>query len=362
MPRSGSLLTGLGGLVLLGWGAAQMLRPSGEDEAPAAGALAPFDASRAGPWEEVARVPAERLGRGNVVALDARGDTLFLLWSTSWLWLHGDSMHGPFGSRIAGDPASLRAGVGLVAQDRQVLILDGARQMLSRWSLDGARGTESPLASADDRTLQHLGFGAADGAAVVVASLEIGDTTAGWHLVRHAVSADGDRTDTLRRDLGRGVPFAAYDLPWFASHGDTITALFAHSARLLSMDAAGRTSRDVTRTDQPRWPMPDSSRRALAKWAGVVPATMLRLLALPPLMPPLRGVTIAPTGERIVLTARGDDAFHVELVDGEGRAIARLWERSEPWPIHLARGAIYRLRDLDDVLVVERQRLRGALP
>lgn len=359
MLRADRLITGLGALVFLGWVAARTLPSAEADDAPAAGKLAPFDSARAGTWEALARIPADHLGRGGVIAMDARADTLFLLWGSSWLWVHGDSVRGPFGSRVEGDPTSLHSGVGIVARDDHVLILDGARQVLSRWSLDGRRGAETDLRGPEGQALQHLALGDAGTAAVVVASLAVTDTTLSWHLVRHADPGIAGGADTLRQHLGRGVPFAAYDVPWLATHGDTLTALFSHSARILSLDHAGRTRRDVLRADQPRWPTPDSSRRAMARWAGLVPPSTLRLLALPPLMPPLRGLTIAPTGERIVLTAAGDHALHAELLDGDGRAIARLWADAESVPVHAVRGALFRLRDLEAVLVVERQRVRG---
>jgi hypothetical protein len=359
MLRADHLITGLGALVFLGWIAARALPSVEEGDAPAAGRLAPVDASRARPWEELARIPAAHLGRGGVIAMDARDDTLFLLWGSSWLWVHRDSVRGPFGSRVSGDPTSLGAGIGIVARRDHVLILDGARQVLSRWSLDGTRGPETDLRGPDGQALHHLALGDAGSAAVVVASLAVADTTLAWHLVRHADPGGAARADTLRQQLGRGVPFAAYDVPWFATHGDTLTAIFSHSARLLSLDAAGRTRRDVQRVDQPRWPTADSTRRAMARWASLVTPATLRLLALPPLMPSLRGLTIAPTGERLVLTAAGDRALHAELLDSEGRAVARLWAEAESAPVHAVRGALFRLRDLDAVLVVERQRVRG---
>ncbi len=357
--RTRRTLVVVGGTLLLGWGALRALSPSGEIGGPAAGTLAPLDASLVSPWEEVARLSGDALPAGRVQDLDARRDTLFVLQPHAWLFVVGGQPSAPFGTRTRGAPGWIGRGTGIAASGNGVWVLDDLRQRAAHWALDGTRATERDLRSSRGLGAMHQRIVALDGDAFVITSAVPGQGAFEWIVTRLHPSG----TDTLIEGHGRGIRGGGHDEPHFAVLRDgRLVSIDASSWRVRHFTADGSLAAEHLRPDAPRWALPDSARRALQRTTAFLGPTLQEALATDATIPPVRAITATADNRLIVLSAVTMEATHAELVALDGTPIARLWAQPEEHPVFLADGALYRIRALDDVTIIERQRLLGASP
>lgn len=357
MQRLHLILGSTGGLLLLGWVALVALPEAGEDGVPAVGQLADWDSTLATSWTAVASLPSELAG-DEVTALDARADTVFVMQRHQWMALAGSEQWGPFGSRAVGAPDYIAAGQGIVRLDDGVLVLDGTRQMASLWSFDGVRGAEVNLRSTEAAYSSPTTLVAHGPRAAVVGVLALTDGGTQWSLLRVRGSPAG-RTDTLLQDAAVRHPGAAWDFPLVARRADgAIGILGADSWRLRVLGDDGQLLLDTLRAGAPRWAGDRAARQRLLEMASQAPSVMREAFAPREHTVPGRALTATSDGGWLAVTADNQERHHAELLDARGHPIARLWREAEPHPVFAVRGALYRVRALDDRTVIDRQEIR----
>lgn len=324
---------------------------------PTVGQLAAWDSTLATAWTAVASLPSELAG-DEVTALDARADTVFVMQRHQWIALTDSEQWGPFGSRAVGAPDYIAAGQGIVRLHDGVLILDGTRQMASLWSLDGVRGAEVNLRSTEAAYSSPTTLTAHGTTSAVVGVLALTDRGSQWSLLRVWDSPAG-RTDTLLQDDAVRQAGAAWDFPLVASRADgAIGVLGADSWRLRVVDAGGQLLLDTLRAGAPRWAGDRAARQRLLEMASQAPSVMREAFAPREHTVPGRALTATADGRWLAVTVDNQERHHAELLDARGHPIARLWRDAEPNPVFAVRGALYRVRALDDRTVIDRQEIR----
>lgn len=353
------MLVSFGGILVLGWGAHRALTPSGASDAPAAGALAPFDSSLVSAWEEVARLTHDAVLDGRVRGVDARGDTLFVLQSNHWFLVVDQRPSAPFGTATRGAPEWLGRGSGIAAVGDSVIVLDDLRQLAAQWSTAGRRGFERDLRSTRGLGAMHQRLTPLAGGAFAVTSAVPSEGAVEWVLTRHRAGA----ADTLIGGHGVGARGGGHDEPHLAQLRDgSLVIVDANTWRLRRFGPGGALLDTGHRIDAPRWAPSDSTRRALQRSAMLLGPALQHALAIDATLPPVRAITATADDRLIVLSAVTTDATHAELLERDGTPIASLWRRPEEHPVFLARGALYRVRALEAVTVIDRQRLVGVQP
>lgn len=351
------LLTLLLGALLVGWAMTQWpVDATPSDGAPSEGELAPFRPDLLSPWQEIARIPAEQLARGGIIDLDERGDTLYVLQSDGWFRAIGGELSDRFGSPAKGSPTWLGSAIAIKAVPGGVFIMDRVRGVISRWSADGIRGVEHDFRARTGRgaLMEGLSVGA-DGMLLVSVRhiLENGDGD--WLVLRGQLAASA--FDTIYRGSKAVAEAEAHNAPKLAARPDGGYLLMpALEWRMLSLDAAGAVSGDITRQAGPRWAVSDSIRRNFARLLERLPPRQRLAHALPATLPPVRAVTIDPNGRILVLVASGIQTMHVELLAASGEPIGRLWAEAETLSVFLANGAAFRVRESADHTTIERLR------
>lgn len=357
MHRLRLILGSAGGLLLLGWVGLLALPDAKGDGAPDVGQLAPLDSALAGPWRPIASFPAEG-SNGDVMGLDVRGDTIFLVQPRQWMAVVGDSLLGPFGSGSVGAPDYIAAGQGILRVPDGVLIVDGSRQLLSTWSLEGERGVEVSLRSVDASYGSPTTI-ASDGAAGALVGVMAVDDRGTQHLALRVAAASVARADTLLEDSFARRLGAAWDFPLLARNATGAVAIFsADSWRFRVLGSDGRLLVDTVRNDAPRWSGDRKARQRMMEMASQAPGVLREAFALREHTVPGRGITALGDRHWLVLSANELDQLHAELLDARGRPLARLWKDAEPHPVFAVRGALYRVRALDERTFIDRQEIR----
>lgn len=357
--RPRRVLVAFGGTLLLGWGALRALTPSGESGAPASGVLAPFDSSLVSAWEEVARLTIDELLDGRVRGLDARGDTLFVLQSSQWFFVVDGRPSAAFGSATRGAPEWQGRGTAIAAVSDSVIVLDDLRQLAVQWSIEGQRGVERDLRSSRGLGAMHQRLVPLAGGDFAVTSVVPSEGAVEWVVTRHREAG----VDTLVTGHGIGERGGGHDEPHVAQLRDgSLVIIDANTWRLRRFAADGGLLGTHQRADAPRWALSDSARRTLQESAMLLGPALQHALAIDATLPPVRAITATADDRLIVLSAVTTETTHAELVERDGTPVASLWPRPEEHPVFLARGALYRVRALDDVTIIERQRLTGVAP
>ena len=359
------LLTALAVILVLGWGVRFGLRPAGDAGAPTAGILADFDASLASTWHEVARIDHPDVLGLRIHAVDAAGDTVLIVQSGRWLLIVDGTLLGPFGSTVRGSPTWLARGIAGGFSPQGIVILDAGRNVLSLWSTTGERLAERELRLASGYAVQHQALAVDASGRVLVQSIVTHDDGSSPTEVRYPRFGDDARTqpDTLVHRLLHGDPSAAYATPLLATRPDgsyvTVNAL---TWQIEVYGATDGLAQRAVRATGPRWATPDSVRRHLARFTEQMDPRYRNGMQFPALIPPVRGITRSASGHLITLSADANDHLHAEVLQLDGSALGRLWRLPEPLPVFAAGGALYRLRELDDVTVLERQTLSPGAP
>lgn len=325
-------------------------------EAPSEGTLAPYRQEILTPWIEVARIPAEKLGRGAILDLDERGDTLYVLQSNHWLRIVGREVSDPYGSTAKGSPTWLDAGSAIRAVPDGALIIDRGRGVISRWSNDGRRGEEHDFRARTGLASMMEGL-AVDTSGVLMVTvrriLESGDGD--WLVLRGALP--DAQFDTVFRGSTELQEAEAHNAPKLAARPDGgFVVMPALEWRMVSFATNGSLSADISRDQGPRWAVPDSVRHQYSHLLERFPPQQRAAHALPRTFPPVRSVSVDASGRMLVLVASGPQSTHVELLDPTGAPLGRLWDTPESRVVFVANGAAFRLQESSDATIIERLR------
>lgn len=357
--RTRRILVAFGGVLLLGWGALRALTPSGESGTPTGGTLAPLDSSLVSAWEEVAQLTTDTLIDGRVRGVDARGDTVFVLLSHQWFFVVNERPSAPFGTATRGAPEWIGRGTGIAAVGDSVIVLDDLRQLAAQWSMSGQRGIERDLRSARGLGAMHQRLVPLRDGAFAVTSAVPSEGAVEWVVTRHR----GASADTVITGHGIGARGGGHDEPHVAELRDgSLVVVDANTWRVRRFASDGALLSTHHRADAPRWALSDSARRKLQESAVLLGPALQNALAIDATVPPVRAISATADDRLIVLSAVTLDETHAELVERDGTPIASLWPRAEEHPVFLTRGALYRVRALDEATIIERQRLRGVVP
>lgn len=351
------LLTLLGVTLLAGSAFAWWPRAAGSGiGAPAQGVLAPFLPGLLGAWEEVARIPAQRLGAGAILDLDERGDTLYVLQRDRWMRIAAGEVSEPYGSAVKGSPQWLASGTAIRAVPGGAVIIDRGRGVISQWTDDGSRVAEHDFRARTGLAALMEGVAAsADGTLLVASRRVLKDGEGEWIVLRGELSAT--RFDTVYRGAKDPAEAEAHNVPRMAAlPGGGFLLMPALEWRLISLAATTDALTDVRRQGGPRWTVPDSIQRGYARLIEQLPPAQRVVHALPGTFPPVRGVSVDAFGRVLVLVAAGATATHVELLTTSGTPIGRLWEAPEARIVFVANGGAFRVEESDDYTTVERLR------
>jgi hypothetical protein len=288
-----------------------------------------------------------------------RGDTLFVLQSNHWFLATNGRSSSVFGTATRGAPHWIGRGTGIAASGDSVIVLDDLRQVAARWSLEGERGRERDLRSARGLGAMHQRIVPLPNGDVLITTVVPSESDVEWVVTRHRTSG----VDTLVTGHGIGARGGGHDEPHVASLADgSYVIIDANTWKVRRFAADGALLATTARVDAPRWAPSDSTRRAIQQSASFLGYGLQAALAIDATLPPVRAVTASADNRLIVLSAVTTEATHAELVALDGSPIASLWARPEEHPVFLVRGALYRVRALDDVTIIERQTLIGAAP
>lgn len=328
--------------------------------APVEGVLAPFRPELAGPWETVARIPARSLGRGSIIDLDERGDTLYVLHVDHWVRIVGGNVSDVFGTNIRGAPNWLAAGAAIRAVPGGVLILDRVRQVVSRWSAEGMRGIEHDFRPQGGSKASIIIDGlAADTTGTVLVALRLTplEGAGRWMVLRGRL--DDTRFDTVYRSADTAQLGDVHDIPRMSPMGRGDFLLMpALGWKMMTVDTAGRTGGLRVRADGPRFAVPDSIRTGYARVVDRFPPAQRTAYALPAAFPAIRGVTTDGRGHVIVLVATGAETTQVEVLGLGGESIGRPWKEPESRATFVANGSVFRVDDDEGFTRIDRQRIR----
>ena len=328
--------------------------------APSVGHLAPHRPELSGPWEEVARIPAERLGRGAILDVDEKSDTLYVLQVDRWMWIADGEVSDALGSPVQGSPTWLSAGKAIRSVAGGVVIVDRGRQVISRWDLDGFRRSEHDFRARAGRASMLEDVIAGSDGALLVSVRRILDSGEGeWVVLRGQLEAT--RFDTIYRGSKRIPQAEAHNTPIMAAGPDgTFLLIPSLEWRFLWLDSTGVVLHERVRADGPRWAVPDSIRNDFSQLLERLPPAQRIAIALPSTFPPVRDVTIDSFDRILVLEATGVATTHVEMMSAAGVPMGRLWADPEVQTVFVANGALFRVSEFADFTRVER--LRPAAP
>jgi hypothetical protein len=351
--RASRFLALFGGALALGW-AAQFLRgPAAGERGPAAGTLAPFDSSITSAWELVATLDAADLGGGRVRALDVAGDTLLVLQSNQWSLFVGGEHVGTFGTPVVGAPGFLSSAVGIGFQRDAIVVLDGARHRLTRWSRTGEPIAEYEMQPTVGLGSQRSSLVAGDDA-IYIPTYVMADAGGSWDLER----LRGSERDTLIQRHGAGQRGAAYDSPVpVPLSGGRALVVDATGWRLRVLSASGAAERSSRRESPPQYAIPSRARVKMRAMLEQVPPAQRLALEMPDALSPVFTATVVDDTLLLTVIRASDESALAELLTFDGTPIARPWRDPDPHPIFAVRGALYRVRELDDVTLIERQRI-----
>jgi hypothetical protein len=306
------------------------------------------------PWETVAEISPERLGPGEVVDLEARGDTVYLLQPHTWTRIHRDTTAGPFGSNVTGDPNWIAGGAAITSRDSLVYVLDGRRLQLSSWTRTGRRLSAIEIERRGSALqAEHLAVGR-DGS-IYVSAFEVGANTDGRWMV-------------LRFDGRRGAPDTLLIRPAGPSGRYAITFVEpTPQGELLVVDGLhyvlrwygpdGTERRRATREGYARWKVPDSVRTEYGAIVMSMPPPVRARFELPEYWPPVRGVAMQPDGRILVLLTAGARTLHAEVLEASGEGRVRLTEEASQDLLFPGSDGVYRIRHEPDTTRIERRRL-----
>lgn len=345
------LLPVVGGLLLLGWGASFLMRPAPADGGPAVGSLAPFDSTLAAGWQPVVTLAGEALDGGRILALDARHDTVVLAHPHAITVVVDGRVARRFGSDITGAPEFIARGAGVAITSAGIALLDSPIHRLDTWSFEGERTARLSLPTAGAGVTYGNLVPSDDGA--LVSAYRQGETDGGWWVLR--VTATG--IDTLLARYALGARGGAYRIPLVTPTASGYASLDAMTAWLVPLSATGARGDSTQRPDPVRYRVSEKSRRRVRDLAATMPVDLQRALDLGEFAPAARAVTAAADGRLLVLSGDLDDAMHVEVLAPDGRDIGRLWRDADDAQFFLVRGSVYRIREVEESLVIERQSL-----
>jgi len=349
-------LLALLGVTLLGGSAfAWWPRAAGsESDVPAEGVLAPYHPALLGAWEEVARIPAQRLGTGAILDLDERGDTLYVLQRDRWMRIAAGEVSDPFGSPVKGSPQWLGSGTAIRAVPGGAVIIDRGRGVVTQWADDGSRGLEHDFRARKGLGSLLEGVAASAEGVMLVSTRQVLDGGDGeWIVLRGRL--ESATFDTIYRGAKDPPEAEAHNTPRMAAvPSGGFLLMPALEWRLISLAAATDVMTDVRRQGGPRWTVPDSIVRGYARLMERLPPAQRVVHALPRTFPPVRGVSVDAFGRVLVLVAAGVSATHVELLTAGGTPIGRLWDAPEARTVFIANGAAFRIEESDDYTTVER--------
>lgn len=344
----------VGGLLLLGWGASFLTRPATADSGPALGALARFDSTLASPWQPIITLTDDALDGGRILAVDARHDTLVLAHPHAVTVVVNGRVARRFGSDVTGAPEFIARGAGIAITDAGIAVLDAPLHRVDTWTFDGSRQTRLALPSA--AVGAQYGALVPAGGAAVLSAYRHGETDGGWWLFRVGETA----LDTLLARHARGERGAAFRIPLVTPTASGYANLDAMTGWLVPLDLHGTRGDSTQRQEQLKYPVPEESRRRVRDLAATMPADLRRALDVGEFAPSARAITATDDGRLLVLTGDLDDAMHVEVLAPDGQNIGRLWRDAEHSQLFLVRGSVYRVREVAESLVIERQSLSPA--
>ncbi len=364
MIRSKRVLTVVGAVLFLGWGALGWMQrgASGYDGLPAVnGRLSPYEPSLTRGWTELIRIDPAHLGAASIQGLDASGDTLFLVQRSQWTLVPPDGPIESHGSTVRGDPNWIGQGLAIAVLRERVAVLDRARAEISYWSRDGVRLAAHSIRDPDVAVVEPESL-VSDGNETLFLSLRKLRTSGEgeWLVVR--IGSEGAVIDTVYRADTHLEPWGVMNPPAVAARPDgTFQIAPANEWKVFEHGSDGERRVEWSRPDGPRWVVPDSIRREYAGILDRIPAPMRRGLSLPEHFPPVQAIGDLGEGRRAVLVAAGwDDEVHLEIIGSDGSPLGRLWEDPEVDPVFLVRGGIYRIRELPETTLIERLSVVGA--
>lgn len=339
-------------LILGGIGLTVAGSADGSDR-PVRGGLAPLDSSRAAGWTVLASFGADQLSSGRVVGLDLMGDSLLLLQSHSWSLVVGGQLVATHGSAVTGSPTYLSRAEGIAFTPQGVAVLDAPRHRVTMWSPTGERLADRPISRTSREVALHRSLTPSP-AGVLVSSWVTTDSGGYWLVQR------------LSRDRAESVPLPP-GRPTGESHNAPELVPLPDSGLLVLRADSWHIGRYTAQLD-----LVDSARRiGAAHYAAsaplarrmrghvaMMPEAQRRDFLLGEALPSLRAATITDAGELLVLTARDDVASIAELVRADGRPIASLWSAPDSSRMFAVRGAVLRVREEEESLVIERLQLR----
>jgi hypothetical protein len=343
---------GLVGLLLLGWGAWWLTRPSPGDGAAMRGAFAPLDTTLAGPWVPVATVADAALELGRVTALDARHDTLALSHPHGATLFVAGRLQFQVGDTTRGAPEYVGYGAAITLLDSGVVQLDQRGRGLIYRDWTGTRTRVRSLAGPKrfPRVLQMQRHGGH----LLVTVLEEDAAAPAWWIWRVGPAS----TDTLFGPYARGARSAAYRAPLLAVAPSGFTLVDALDGRRYALDSAGRLRDSTPRADAPRLAIAAAQQQRLRQLTASLAEPLRLATELDGYLPYAQQVGRAADGHLLVVSPDADDASQVEILDPTGRPLARLFAQRDPWPLFASDGTLFRVRESDDAYIIERLTLR----
>lgn len=352
MTRAARRLSAIGALLILGGIGLQWADSTDGSGRPVHGSLAPLDTARVAGWHELARLTPDELASGRIKAIDIIADSLFVLQANAWSLIVGGQLQGTYGTPTTGAPQYLARAEGIARTAHGVAVLDAPRHRITMWSPAGDRLEDHLLTAGERQVALHQAL--TPSAAGALLTTWVGTDTGGHWLVRRFTAA---RVDSLPGSAPQRIG-ESFNVPQLLPRDDSsLVAVDADTWRLRYFSKTLALVDSGYRPDAPHFRVPAPLARRLRETTAMLPEAQRRDFLLAEALPSVRAATMTDAGDLLVLTVHDEESTIAELVSADGRPIATLWTRPDSSTMFAVRGRVLRVRELDQVTIIERLRL-----
>lgn len=306
------------------------------------------------PAETVAVVPADRIGRGEVVDIEDHDGFTYVLHAQQWLRVGQGEIQGPFGRGTVGAPGVFDNATDIIPTDTMIYVLQRLPARIMAFYPDG-------------RYARAIRVRSAESTSSYIHPERFSESNNRFHILL----AHFDPAGTVDREVvtGRDDWTRAYWLPsdsLLHMSDDVILDTRADSITLLTMlgyrihSILNENVRVVQRSDPPRYSVPDSIRWDFERTFAGAPAHLRDRLTLPEHIPPARAFSLLDGGYIAVAVSRDMESVSIEVLSANATPLWRSPEIFEA-PVFLHADQLFRVEEQPNHLVVLRHRIKGAV-
>jgi len=305
------------------------------------------------PPETVAVIPADRIGKGDVLDIEEQNGITYVLHSEQWLRVDADGIHGPYGTGAEGAPGVFDNAADLIPADTLIYVLDRRPARIITFRPNGSYVTAIPVKSGDTATIYiHPERFTRSNNEFQVLLTHFNPT---GRIHRELVTGAGEwsRLYWLDADSLQHM----MDDVLLAANDSAVTLLTMLGYRLHNI--RGSNVRVTRRADPPHYSIPDSIRWDFERTFAKAPSAVREQLSLPEFIPLVRAFSLLDESHFAVAISRDMEAISIEVLDANA---VPLWRSPEVFdaPVFMHGDRFFRVEEQPNHLVVLRHRIKRA--